>query len=169
MPETPIPLFGTTRTVPESGDTNWGDNVTGILTDVIKALNKMATLVGDVPFLLMQGRGSIQYCTEDLELPVTGNRIDVKGNTVVDGSGDDAAVTLGDDDPAVNSIADPDDTTVDGQTLLVVGTSDSATVRLDSDHPNIVINGDIVLSDNVAILLLWDSGTTNWVEVSRSN
>lgn len=155
---TPHELFGATRTVPAAGDTNWGDNVSGILTDLIKAMNLMATLVGDVPYLIM---------SKDEQTVTAGGTVEIsddpaKGaNRIVLTAG--SAVTLGVSGGA-NTI---DNGTKDGQTLLLVGTSDTNTVKLDSDHPNIGLNGDIILGLNDAIFLVWNASV--WAEVSRSN
>ena len=159
MPD--IALFGTTRTVPAQGDTDWGENVSGILTDLIKAMDKMAYLVGDIPYLVMSKDEQEKDDLDTIDISVSpergANRIEV---TAV---GDDP-ITLGAD--ATNVI---DDGQIDGQTLLVVGTSDTATIKLISSHQNITLNGDAVLGKGDAIFLMWDLPNSNWVELSRSN
>ena len=154
-----VSLFGTTRTIPAQGDTDWGENVSGILEDLSKAMDKMATLVGDVPYLLM---------SKDTQNKADGDAIDISADpdeganrVEVTASG---PISLGATDS--NAI---DDGLVDGQTLLVVGTSDTNTIRLPADHQNVDLNGDVVLAKNDAIFLMWDLPSTNWVELSRSN
>ena len=147
-------LFGTTRTVPATGDTDWGDNVSGILRDLIKALNRMAMLVGNVPYMIMNVDDQIVTEGGTVDVGEEGaNRVDLSAET---------AVTLG----AAGGANVIDNGTVDGQTLLLVGMSDTNTVRLDSDHPGVGLNGDITLGLNDAILLMWNG--TVWIEVSRS-
>lgn len=150
-------LFGTTRTLPADGATNWGDDIRVILTDMMKALDKMSMLVSDMPFLVLEVTNYLSASAGGT-LPVLSPRIDVTVSS---------PITLG--APSTSAIADG---TKDGQTLLIVGTSDTNTVRIDSDHQNVVLNGDVILGKNDAIFLVWDSDNDKdsgaWVEVSRS-
>lgn len=146
-------LFGETRTIPADGATNWGADVRGILEDLIEAVDKMSTLVSDVPYLVLQGTAYTFTGDAPYTCPVSSNRM-----TLTAGS----AITLG--AGATDAIAS---VTKDGQTLLLVGTSDSNTIRLDSDHQNVIMNGDAVLGLNDAIWFMWTG--TDWIEISRSN
>ena len=149
-------LFGTSRTVPADGATNWGEDVRVILTDMMKALDKMSMLVSDIPFLVLQVTQNIP--TNGSTQAVVSARHDLAPSS---------PITLG--APSTSAIADG---TKDGQTLLLVGTHDTNTVTIDSDHQNVVLDGDVILGKNDAIFLVWDSDNDKdsgaWVEVSRS-
>ena len=79
-------------------------------------------------------------------------------------TGSGTATPIEGGDSGVDSIANG---SADGQTLLIVGTSDTGTVRINSEYPNTSLNGDIILGDNDAIFLMWDGSV--WMELSRSN
>ena len=151
------PLFGTNRTLPADGDTNWGEDVRLILQEMMEALDSMATIVSDVPFLFLKTHAD--PVTAGATITPTKNRHDLTAAS---------AVTLGALSTSV--IADG---SLDGQTLLLVGTHDTNTVRIDSDFQNVVMNGDIILAKNDAIFFVWDSDNDKdsgaWVEVSRNN
>ena len=153
---TPQDLFGTSRTLPADGDTNWGSEVREILIDMMKAMDNMATMVtDDLPFLVMKPTPTTVTAAE-YTLNVTNNRHDVIG--------DSAAVNL----EKLKHGAEYKD----GQTLLLVGQSDLWTVEMDSDSDGVsryIINGDIILGENDAIFLSYDSSLGKWIEVSRSN
>ena len=147
-------LFGVPRTLPADGATNWGSDVRGVLEDLIKAVDGLATLVGDVPYMVLKTDAQTVGAAGTVDVGSEGaNRVDLTAGS---------AITLG---AASTDVID--DGTASGQTLLLVGTSDSNTIRIDSDHQNVSINGDIVLGQNDAIFLMWNG--TDWVEISRSN
>jgi hypothetical protein len=155
---TPQNLFGTSRTLPADGDTNWGSEIREILIDMMKAMDNMSTMVtDDLPFLVLKGTAvTVTGGVSDYVLPATSNRYDVTG----DGGPQNI------DEIATGA------TFTDGQTLLIVGQSDSNTVEMDSDDSastKWIINGDIILKANDAIFLSYDSGTSRWIEISRSN
>ena len=153
---TPQDLFGTSRTLPADGDTNWGSEIREILIDMMKAMDNMTTMVtDDLPFLVMKPTPST-VTAAPYTLPVTNNRHDVIG--------DSAAQNL--------DIIQTGANYKDGQTLLLVGQSDSWTVEMDSDADGTskyIINGDIILGENDAIFLSYDSSLAKWIEISRSN
>tara|TARA_Y100000758_G_C15969355_1_gene392613 strand:+ start:369 stop:833 length:465 start_codon:yes stop_codon:yes gene_type:complete len=150
------PLFGTDRTIPEDGATNWGQDVRELLEDIVMALNGMSAMTtNDLPFLVLKGTDTT--VTADLDLDVTSNRHDVVSSG--------GALNLGS-----LSITTPEPT--DGQTLLLVGQDNTNTVELDSDDGtagNWVINGDMILGSNDAIFLSYDTSINKWVEISRNN
>ena len=150
-------LFGVPRTLPADGATNWGSDVRGVLEDLIKAVDGLATLVGDVPYLVLKKDSQTVSAAGTVQINVTPGEGAARGDLTAG-----SAITLGADSTDVI-----DDGTVDGQTLMLVGTSNSNTIRIDSDHQNVAINGDIVLGQNDAIFLMWNG--TDWVEISRSN
>lgn len=56
--------------------------------------------------------------------------------------------------------------TADGQTLQLIGTSDSSYVFLE-DGTGLALNGDMLLNDNASITLVWDDSGSVWVEEGR--
>ena len=147
-------LFGGPRTLPADGATNWGSDVRGVLEDLITAVDGLATLVGEVPYMVLKTDAQTVGAAGTVAVGSTGAyRVDLTAGS---------AITLGADSTDVI-----DEGTGDGQTLMLVGTSNSNTIRIDSDHQNVAINGDIVLGQNDAIFLMWNG--TDWVEISRSN
>ena len=152
MSHTTKRLFTTDFTIPDDGDTNWGEDVRTLLIKIVDALENMAAMQTDeLPFLVLKGNDD--EITADATLTVTRPR----HNLISSGAAVNmAALTTGSD-------------YTDGQLLLLAGRSDSATVRLDSDSSSWVLNGDIILAANDAIFLSYNSTLTKWVEISRSN
>lgn len=152
------PLYGTDRSIPGDGDTNWGPEVRQILVDICKGLNTLSVLVNNQAFLLLKPTTS--EFAADGGLTITTPRHDIK-NT----AGSDSILTI-------DSIADGD---TSGQVAMLVGQyQNTATnfVKLNSaTTTNISINGDMQLKPGAAIFLLWDtsdSGNTCWRELTRS-
>jgi len=151
-------LFDLTFTVPEDGDTNWGNDVRNLLIKIIDALQNMASMQeSGLPFLVLKGTdtsitdpaGAAPYT-----MSVVSNRHDVEG--------DSAARTI--DILSTTNIKD-------GQTLLLVGQDNTKTVKLEADNDSTskyVINGDMLLGENDAIFLSFDSASGQWFELSRS-
>lgn len=154
-------LFGSMRNLPADGDTGWGEEMRTLLGDMITALDSVATIVSDVPYLVIKPPAATVELLTGASLAVTSNRIDVKG---IAAGGAASPVVLGASDTSI--IADGGD---NGQTLLLVGTDGTGTVHLVSGWPNATINGDIILGDGDAIFLMWDVAGTTWIELSRSN
>tara|TARA_B100000586_G_C20071781_1_gene411074 strand:- start:424 stop:885 length:462 start_codon:yes stop_codon:yes gene_type:complete len=153
MSHTTKRLFTTDFTIPDDGDTNWGEDIRTLLIKIIDALENMATMQTDeLPFLVL--KGSDNTITDGATLTVTRPRHNLIGNEA-DGV-DLAALTTGSD-------------YTDGQFLLLVGESNTATVRMDSDNASWAINGDVILAAQDAIYLSYNDVLSKWVEISRSN
>jgi hypothetical protein len=77
--------------------------------------------------------------------------------------GDGGAAVL-DTDPAVN------DGSYDGQTCVIQGTHDTNTVQI-ADNVNIQLDGGTAFTMGKGDMLhiVWDSGDSDWYEISRSN
>ena len=153
-------LFGTSRTIPEDGATNWGADVRVLLEDICEALDNMATMTtAELPFLVLKGAAT-SVGTGTFTLTPTSNRHDVTSSSGGDNEIDVIAIV----DGAGASYKD-------GQTLLIVGQDDTATVTMLSDSPattKYIINGDITLGANDAIFLSYDASATRWIEISRN-
>ena len=148
-------LFGTSRTIPEDGATNWGADVRALREDICDALDHMATMTtAELPFLVLT-RAATTITAGTFTLTPTNNRHDVVG------------------DSAPRDIYDlaTGSSFKDGQTLLLVGQSDTNTVTIIADNPatsKCILNGDITLGANDAIFLSYDSSATRWIEISRN-
>ena len=153
MSHTTKTLFDLTLTVTEDGDTNWGADVRNLLIEIIDALQNMASMqVNEQPFLVLKGTANT-IGSGTVTLSVATNRHNLTG---------DGAQTL--DILSTTNISD-------GQTLLLVGTSDTNTVKLEADNDSVskyVINGDMLLGENDAIFLAYNGTAAKWYELSRS-
>ena len=153
MSHTTKRLFTTDFTIPDDGDTNWGEDIRTLLIKIIDALENMATMQTDeLPFLVL--KGSDDTISNLALFSPTRPRHNFIGNL--------AAVEL-------SALAVGSPTYADGQLLMLTGRSDAYTVRLDSDSSSWVLNGDIILGASDAILLSYNSTLSKWVEISRSN
>lgn len=148
-------LFGTSRTIPEDGATNWGADVRVLLENICEALDNMATMTtAELPFLALKGTATTVN-SGTFTLTPTSNRHDVIGNLSAQG---------------IDIMATGSDFK-DGQTLLLVGQNDTYTVTILSDSPattKCILNGDITLGANDAIFLSYDSSAVRWIEISRN-
>lgn len=84
-------------------------------------------------------------------------------NSVMRVVGADADAVL-DTSPAIN------DGTLDGQIVYIFGTSDANTVTI-ADNCNTQLVGGVSCTLGILdnIVLMWDAGNSNWVEISRAN
>jgi len=152
MSHTTKRLFTTDFTIPDDGDTNWGEDIRTLLIKIIDALENMATMQTDeLPFLVLKGNDDT--ISDVSALTPTRPRHNLIGNTA----------------PVTMSALTTGSAYTDSQLLLLTGRDDSATVRLDSDSSSWVLNGDIILGANDAIFLSYNSTLSKWVEISRSN
>lgn len=155
------PLYGTDRSIPGDGDTNWGPEVRQLLVDLCKGLNTLSTLVNNQAFLVLKPTET--EFTADASLTIVTPRHDLKASSL-------AADTKW----TVTEIADPAETT-SGQVVLLAGhyenTDDKYVVLESGTTTNVSINGNMQLKPGAAILLMWDtsdSTNTTWRELSRS-
>jgi len=149
-------LFGTTRLVPETGEPFseadvWGDEVTGILTDLIDAVD--ATIVQDGSNFFVRPSVASSTLAASATLTPTASVHRVQGNG--------GAVTLSTGTAIANGAED-------GQTLVLVGAHATNTVSV-RHGANTALNGNITLGLDEAITLRWDEATGDWAEESRSN
>ena len=52
-------LFGTTRTIPQKGETGWGAETTSLINDLAKFCNGIGTLVNDIAALSLPPEDSV--------------------------------------------------------------------------------------------------------------
>jgi len=149
-----VTLFGTTRTIPDDGATDWGADVRETLVSLAEAVDTLATMVGTQAFLALDG---------------TANSYSANGTVTVVTPRHDLTSTSG-----ANKITSVSAGTQNGQTLLLVGGKDNTSsnyIYLEEDTTNTVLNGNIQLKAGVAVFLMWDTtrSTDVWIEISRSN
>ena len=145
-------LHDDTVLVPETDEVDWGAEVSAFL----------ATLIEDATATTYQDSSGnvfnrIQWTTASiadsgtLTPATTGYRL----------AGDGGAATL----DGTTAITDGE---VDGQILIIKGTSDTNTVTID-DAANTDLNGQVVLGDGDTIYLAWDDTSSAWVEINRNS
>jgi hypothetical protein len=146
-----VPLYGTTRFVPETDETDWGSEVTTQLVDVETAVDTFVHRTAGNLFLHLNP-GSLSLAAAATITPT---------KPVHRVSGTPGAVTLS----ASNAIADGSQ---DGQLLTLIGSSDVNTVTI-LDAANTNLNGPITLLNCHALELYWSSPDSVWHELNRSN
>lgn len=140
------------RVVPETPEQDWGDEVTNQLFDMLRA--------GDFAFFV-DGSGNL------------GVRLQSVASTLADGAtltptfpvhrvaGSGGAVTLS----AITAITAG---TKDGQLLILLGTSNTNTVRV-LNGANTLLNGTVILGQGDVLELFWSSSLALWVERGRNS
>lgn len=146
-------LLGTARNIAEVGETGWGAAHTLTFTELIDAIN-----AGGVQKLAAGGlvsvlTGTAQSLAASATLTPNGTAIEI------DSTG--GAVTLDTTTPIANG-------EFDLQLLVLVGTSDTNTVTIQEGSTTVILNGDVTLTDQDAIFLLWIGAVTEWFELSRN-
>ena len=144
-------LFGTSRTIPVVGEDDWGPEVTSLLEDMAKALNGLATMVSDVPFLILDSATTTFAAGGTLSQTKTRHRI----------AGASAAVTLS----ATTAIANG---STNGQLLVLEGTDDTNTVEIIGASDNTKLNGSATFFNGAVMTLFWESTRSLWLEDKRN-
>lgn len=147
-------LQGVTYSIPERKEKGWGSEMTTYLKELGSELDLAITAAagGSLP--------SVGTTTTDATI--------VEGETITQAfgryriQGTSGAVTLS------PSTAVTDGTT-DGNVIYLQGTSDTNTVTVKDVANTKMPGGDCVLHDGDILQLVWDSGLSLWLEVSRNN
>lgn len=144
-------LFNISRTIPETDEVDWGDQMTLLLDDICDALDQICGLsAGGLGVPRLKSSTSVLAAAATLTVTTPCHKI----------SGNGGAVTLS----GATSIADGD---VADQIVLLQGNHATNTVTI-QDATNTRLNGNITLAIGDSILLRWDSTDSNWWEISRS-
>lgn len=146
----PKTLYGSTRQIPETDETDWGDEMTALESDQTEGLD-------EVSWKSTTHKG--QKSTSGSATLAAGATI-TPTRTVMKVQGSGGAVALS----AVTAIA-PGET--DGQELILQGDHAANTVSL-VDGANVQLNGNITLGQYECLELRWDSTVGDWIEVGRS-
>lgn len=144
--------LGTSTTVPETGETSWGAEVTAQLSDLLDGTN--ATLL----WLNSGTTIGVKLADTSTSLAASGTLTPTHPVHKVAGTG--GAVTL----DTTLAIAEG---TGDGQLLILVGTSDTNTVTI-NNGANTAQNGPVTLGQYDVIRYRYDSTDSLWVELGRT-
>ena len=151
-------LYGTTRSIPGDGDTNWGPEIRTLLVDLCKGLDSLSRLIGSQAFLSLPATNEV-FTSDEPTLTIATPRTNLKSN-----SGSVDIITV-------------DEITAgeDGQVALLIGDKDNTSSKFvkltEGSTTNVTINGDMQLKPGAAIYLMWDasdSAAKTWRELSRS-
>lgn len=145
-------LYGTTRTIPVTNDTVWGDETTAVLEDLVDG-------VEDTTAQLVSTQCVARSTSTTTTIAAAGTLTPTYRVHKVSGSG--AAVTLS----ATTAIADGEK---DGQLLTLMGNHATYTVTI-LDGANTQLNGNVTLEQYETIELRWDTTLSAWQELTRSN
>ncbi len=144
-------LNETARTIPESGETGWGAETTGLLGDSTDNLNAVTTQVAGNPVPKLAPTTTILAAGGTLTQTHPLHRLQsTSGEAVLDGT---------------TAIADG---TVDGQVVSIEGTSNTNYVVI-PDGANTDINGAFYGVLGAVLRLVWNSSRGLWVEHFRSD
>ena len=145
-------LFETSRLVPETNETGWGAEVTGQLCDLLDGADAV---------LCKDGSSNIYLRLQDASSTLAAAATLTPSRPVHKVGGDGGAVTLN----ATTAIADG---TKDGQVLVLVGTSNTNTVKI-IHGANVQLNGNVTLAQHDVLRLVWSDTVGDWVELGRNS
>jgi len=146
-------LFDLTRLVPQTDETDWGDEVTSYEGDLLD--------IGDGYFFKTGANIGYRFKSSQTLVLAAAATISPNGIPVAKIGGSGGAVTLS----ATTAIADG---TKDLQILILIGQSDTNTVTI-NDGANTSFNGPIVFDSKTVMQLIWDATLSAWREISRNN
>lgn len=145
-------LLGTARDIPETGETGWGGAMTLTATELIDVANALVQKLA--------AGNLVMALTGTAQTPAGASTLTPDGTVIeLDGSG--GPVTLDVTTPIANGEHDL-------QVLVLLGTDDTNTVTIQEGSTTVILNGDITLTDQDAILLLWVGSVTEWFELARN-
>jgi hypothetical protein len=145
-------LLNSARTVPETGETGWGSEVTQILVDLIDSNNVTVNKLASGALVLVFGvdtpaalaaSATITPVDQEMRIQSTGGAVIIDTTTPI------AAGEF------------------DGQQLELTGLSDTNTVEI-QDSGNVAQNGDIILGLGDVIRYWWDNTRSVWQEQFRN-
>lgn len=151
-----INYFGTTRVIPETPETGWGQEETNFNLDTIRAVggdNGISWLISNVPVL-------VEKSTNNLNLGASATITQATPVHILSGSG---AVTLNGTTAITNGVTH-------GQRIKLMGadtiTTNTVTVP---DAANVRLNGNMILAAFSVLELWWNNTLGDWVESSRKD
>lgn len=144
-----VSLGATNYIIPETDETDWGEQVTNFLVRTATMLDGVSALKSTIPVPLMKSTTSALAAGATLTPTHPTHRV----------SGSGSAVTLS----ASTSIANG---TYNGELLRLEGDHATNTVTI-QDASNVQLRGDITLGLNDTLDLVWDSTLGDWKETAR--
>ena len=149
-----VTLQSVTYAIPDRKETGWGSEMTSYLKEVGEELEAL---------IVATGGGSIPNSGT-----VTTDATIVEGETITQAfgryriQGTSGPVTL----HADLALADG---ATDGNLIYLQGTSDTNTVTVPDDSNTSMPGGDCTLHASDLLVLMWDSTSSSWIEMSRNN
>jgi len=144
-------LFGTTRSIPQTGNVRYGAQLSGIIYDLVRFCESLGNLESGVGIAALSAASTELSASGTLTPTASLHRV----------YSDGGAVTL----DGTTAIADG---SKDGQILVVEGTSDTNTVKIPTGA-NTDLNGSITLTQGDVIYLAWNDTRSLWVEIHRNS
>lgn len=143
-------LFGVARTIPETGEVDWGAEMTALLSAITYAVDgAMYKTSSNIALLRFERTTTTLAAGATLTPTYPWHHI----------QGDGGAVTLS----AVTAIADGE---VDGQLLRLTCSHATYSVTV-PDGANTDLNGPAIVEQGQSLLLQWNATDSVWEEVSR--
>lgn len=148
----PKTLYGSSRSIPQSGERKWGNTMTQVVADLIDGVDGISLLLASgVALLKLESTTTSLAAAATLTPTHPIHRIQSTGGVVILSG--------------TTAIADG---SVNGQILALHGVSDANAVTI-PDGANTLFNGDIFLGNKHSCVLEWDSTNSAWRDVSRNN
>jgi hypothetical protein len=144
-----VSFLGTSYSIPETPEEDWGTTVTNFLVAVAKADN-ISTLVGALLLLVLKSATTVPTASSTVTPTNNWHKLAPASAVTLDTT---TAVAAG---------------TTHGQLLVLSGTSDTNTVTI-IDASNVQLKGNVVLGLYDFVVLLWDSAVGDWLEVARNS
>lgn len=141
-------FLGTSYAIPETPEENWGTPVTNYLVALAK-IDNVSALVGALILLATKSADTVPTAGSTVTVTANWHRLLPASAVTLDTT---TAITAG---------------TVNGQVLLLMGTSATNTVSI-IHNSNCQLNGNAVLGLYDWLLLIWDSSVGDWMEVTRN-
>lgn len=145
-------LYGSSRSVPETPEEDWGSEVTTFLGDMIDGLENVSEKIG-AAYAFVLGTD-----VDDTSLAAGATITPAGGKHRVAGAS--GAITLN----ATTAIADG---TKDNQLLLLEGTSDTNTVTVPA-AANTKLPAAVTLGDGDTLYLAWNNTRSAWVQLTNT-
>lgn len=141
------------------------NNTTVNLENIEKALDRIVMMAQEIANGAVIGSGGSggSYQINPLQTIVAGGTVTVTADVLrqlCKVQGDTGGTTA-------STTTAIDNGTVDGQELVLLGQSDTNPLTLNSTTTNLAVNGNVILFNNSALTLVWDSTNTKWVELNR--
>ena len=144
-------LYGSSRTLPTTGEKNWGAAGTGVLQDLCKGADGISCLLTNV--------GILKFLATSTTLAAGATLTQTHPIHIVAGNGG----------PVILSTVTPITAPTNNQLLIIISSSDTNTVTIEDQGTAAGLNGQIVLGSGDLVALVYSSDFAGWMELFRSN